>query len=34
LSPLPPLPPLPFFDDAASQRVPNVPSGFLSTKHR
>jgi hypothetical protein len=30
----PPLPFLPFFDDATSQRVPNVPSGFLSIKHR
>jgi len=27
-------PPLPLFDDAVSQRVPNVPSGFFSTKHR
>jgi hypothetical protein len=28
------LPPLCFFVDAVSQRVPNVPSAFLSTKHR
>jgi hypothetical protein len=28
------LPPFPFFDDATSQRAPNVPSAFFSTEHR